>query len=227
MENSKENLLESADLKLLLNSIKDNINLNKSGIYGFYLCNECIYIGQAHNLFYRLCDHLQKIATAKNLKDYPTNKKYKYMLKYFNNISWKIIEITHNLDEREDYWITYYNPIFNIINPDGEYEFAGTDKDIDNFILGLITMDELKKYKHLKNKCTKTKNIILNEKWLNKKLYRIDIRNLLYELGIYEHDKLLTWSKLKNKLAITGKYNINEFKDGRLRCTIITLKKID
>ena len=66
-------------------------------------------------------------------------------------------------------------------------------------------------------------HIILDEKWLNKKLYRYDMQNLLFELGVHEQGKLLTRSKLRNKLSVSRKYKIYEFKDGNLRCKVITL----
>ncbi len=119
----------------------------RPGIYGFFLCGECIYVGQAKDLNRRLRRHLNRFIDSEVIKQRPTNNKYKILKPYIKYLSWSIIEYVDdfsNLTKTENKWIVYYNPIFNIRMPKGKRMFFGTSEDIEDFIYGLITMDELR-----------------------------------------------------------------------------------
>jgi excinuclease UvrABC nuclease subunit len=129
--------------------IRDNSNVapERPGVYGFFLCNECVYVGQAKNLNRRLRRHLNRFIDSDIIKHRPTNNKYKILKPYIKYLSWSIIEYVDdfsNLTKTENKWIDYYNPIFNIRTPNGKRMFSGTSDDIEDFIYGLATMDMLR-----------------------------------------------------------------------------------
>lgn len=205
--------MDNIGMKKIIDCMNDNKDLMKSGIYGFFLCNECIYVGQARNLFYRLLSHLDNISNVKFLKNDPSNTKYKYMSKYFSDLSWRVLEYTKILDDRENYWINYYDPIFNIIKSNRTYNFIGSDKDIDDFVLGLNDMSDLQKLKIPKRKILDGKqSIILNSKWLNKPLNRNARYDLCAELCLSnsKNGKKLSWSSIKTLLIKSGYSIINK-----------------
>ena len=149
------------------------------------------------------------------------------MAKYFNNLSWKVLEHTENLNIRENYWINYYNPIFNILNPDGVYDFIGTDKDIDDFVLGLISMEDLQKLKISREKIKQDEYLKriknLDPKWLNKKLDKNGKNNLCDELKLKnpKNKGYLRWTSVK-KILIDNGYEVTEKRSGSNRWTIIS-----
>ena len=125
----------------------DNIAPNKSGIYGFFLCGECVYVGQAKNLNRRLRRHLNRFINIENLKHNSTNNKYRILKPHIEYLSWSIIEYVEDISQLtkiENKWIDYYNPIFNIRTHHGRQIFCGTSDDIEDFIFGLTTMDILR-----------------------------------------------------------------------------------
>lgn len=89
------------------------------GIYKFTCkLNNKSYIGQSINIETRYKGHFNN-HTNKNLKDYNT-KFYRALRKYgFENFQFDIIEIVENkdlLNNREIYWIKYYDSFFNGYN---------------------------------------------------------------------------------------------------------------
>lgn len=118
----------------------------KSGIYGFYVNGEYLYIGQSRNLHLRFLSHGDKFAKVR-LKKIPSNKKYHLLKPYLEKLEWKVIEYCpkEELDEREAYWINIYKPIFNVKMPDGSRQiFTGNEFDINQFVCGGVDIDYLK-----------------------------------------------------------------------------------
>ena len=117
--------------------------LDKSGIYAIKLRNEVIYVGESRILFFRLINHCNKLQ-AKRLSKTDSDKKYRYLRNHLDNITFEVLEVTHNLKKQEKYYIQKYNPIFNILSPDGLRYFNGTMDDVSDFVCGLATMDDLR-----------------------------------------------------------------------------------
>ena len=129
----------------------DNDAPDRAGVYGFFLCSECVYVGQSKNLRRRLRRHLNRFVNIDNLKDRNTNNKYRFLKPYIKYLDWSVIEYVDdasNLTITERYWIDYYNPIFNVSRFTGNKLFQGTIDDIDDFVCGLQTMDDLRKLLH-------------------------------------------------------------------------------
>lgn len=118
---------------------------NQAGIYGIFLDKECVYIGESHDLLGRILTHMKNFnLPAKYLK---TNSDYKYkILKHYKkHISIRILQFTNKRRKQiEKEYIDKYKPIFNISIGDKRQYFIGNEEDIDDFICGLSTMDDLK-----------------------------------------------------------------------------------
>lgn len=192
----------------------------EAGIYGFFLCNECVYVGQSKNIFARLNNHLDYFAMSDTLGGQKTYKKYKLLKPYIKELEWRILEFVEdefNLDQAENIWISYYSPIFNLETPNGLKHFYGTQEDIDDFVYGLLSMEDLKTLcAYDIDEETKNNNKIINldEKWLNKKLKRRDRKVLWKELKLREKGKMLQWPGVKRYLINCG-YTVEDGGDTR------------
>lgn len=84
-------------------------------IYGIYVNDICVYVGQTINLLQRYIQHGIEILCPRNSKA----KKYQLLEELYKqnyNISIKPIEILYNnllLDDKEQYYINLYNPSLN------------------------------------------------------------------------------------------------------------------
>lgn len=118
----------------------------KSGIYGFFLKDECVYVGQSRDLHSRFFHHSENFAKVRP-KKIPSNQKYILLRPYIELIEWRALEYCpkDQLDDTENKWIDYYNPIFNIKRKDGQVHWEGNEKDIAAFVTGEVSMDDLKK----------------------------------------------------------------------------------
>jgi hypothetical protein len=116
----------------------------KSGIYGWFIKDECVYVGQTKELYSRFVTHAEELAKVRQ-KDIPSKQKYILLKDHVALIEWRELEITTDLDAAEDKWIEWYRPIFNVKTPYGRQYFNGDQKDINAFVEGKITMDDLKK----------------------------------------------------------------------------------
>ena len=96
--------------------------MQQTGIYKWTnLSNQHAYIGQAKNINMRKNRHIQtyhRLLKGENIKekDYPL---YQAMLKYsIDNFSFEILEecSIEDLNNREKYWIAYYDTFFNGYN---------------------------------------------------------------------------------------------------------------
>lgn len=116
----------------------------KSGIYGWFIKDECVYVGQSKELYSRFVSHAEELAKVRQ-KNIPSKQKYILLKDYVELIEWRELEYTSDLDVAEDKWINYYRPIFNVKTPYGNQYFTGEQKDIDDYVSGKITMDDLKK----------------------------------------------------------------------------------
>lgn len=82
---------------------------HKSGIY---MCtcsgNDKSYIGQAQDVKDRKCEHLSELRGGYHFNQYLQNSYNKYKE---NSLSWTVLEYCNEdeLDDREIYWIAYYN----------------------------------------------------------------------------------------------------------------------
>lgn len=117
--------------------------LDKSGVYAIKLCNEVVYVGQAHVLFLRMLTHAKNLQ-AKKLNEAKDYRKYKLLKSYLNDVTLEVLTFTRNIDKEEKKYIRQYNPIFNIMKPEGHRYFNGTIEDIDDFVAGLSTMEDLR-----------------------------------------------------------------------------------
>lgn len=86
--------------------MKNNLEA-KSGIYKITINGYYIYIGQSNRLRYRINTHIKELKENKHY-----NKKFQNVFnKYPNTIKFEVVEYcdVDKLDEREMYWIAYYN----------------------------------------------------------------------------------------------------------------------
>jgi hypothetical protein len=120
------------------------------GIYAFTLCGEIVYIGSSTNLFGRLQTHIANMQGKTNYRNQSMKwKKYHYLNKHISNVQFKVIEVcdkTITKDQLENIEYKYINqhcPIFNINYKDSLHRWSGSEEDIDNFVNGTISMDEL------------------------------------------------------------------------------------
>ena len=102
---------------------------HKSGIY---MCT-CIgngksYIGQSKDVKLRKCQHLSELRNGRHFNEYLQRSYDKYKECSF---SWAVLEYCdeENLDEREIYWIAYYNTYKNGFNAN-EGGFANRNFDM-------------------------------------------------------------------------------------------------
>lgn len=117
----------------------------KSGIYGFFIKGECVYVGQSKDLHSRFVKHAENLAKVKP-KNIQSNKKYILLRPYVDQVEWKVIEYCKKdaLDDTENKWIDFYNPIFNIKRREGNVYFKGCAGDIAAFFSGEVDMDDLR-----------------------------------------------------------------------------------
>ena len=121
------------------------------GIYAFTLCGEIVYIGSSTNLFGRLQTHIGNLQGKTNYRRSSLKwRKYHYLNKHISMVQFQVIEFCdHNItkDELEalEYaYINQYCPIFNINYKDKLKRWNGFEYDIDNFVNGIISIDDLK-----------------------------------------------------------------------------------
>lgn len=127
--------------------------LNKCvGVYTFTLCDEPVYIGSSTNLLSRLQTHIMSIYRGYKYLQ-PRNfdlRKYYYLNKYIDKVKFQVLDIYDNdiskeqLEKHEYDFISIYNPIFNIRHKDGVRRWYGTEQDVDDFVNGISTIDNLK-----------------------------------------------------------------------------------
>lgn len=123
---------------------------NHAGVYAFTLCGEPVYIGSSTNLFGRLQTHIAHIQSKMNNQNSKLKwKKYYYLNKHISQVQFQVLNIYRDItkEELEKYEYKYihkYRPIFNINHKDALYQWDGTEQDIDNFINGIITIEDLK-----------------------------------------------------------------------------------
>ena len=92
------------------------------GIYGFFLNDESIYIGQSVNCERRMREEI----SGRRVNSFFFNL-YK---KYEKEIIWKILEIVEDrnlLTEREIYWINKYKPRCNLMFPENNRIWRHSD----------------------------------------------------------------------------------------------------
>ena len=116
----------------------------KSGIYGWFVKDECFYVGQSKELYSRFVSHAEELAKVRQ-KEVPSKLKYILLKPFVEHIEWRELEFTKDLDEAENRWIEFYKPIFNCKTPYGKQSFEGTEDDIKDFVEGKITYEDLKK----------------------------------------------------------------------------------
>ena len=121
------------------------------GIYDFTLCGEVVYIGSSINLFGRLQTHIAHMQGNANRTHSSLKwRKYFYFKKYISQAQFQVLEFCNQSvtkDELESLEYTYINqycPIFNINYKDKLKRWNGSEHDIDNFINGMISIDDLK-----------------------------------------------------------------------------------
>ena len=105
-----------------------------SGIYGLVYQNEIIYVGQSHNICRRLHDHMKESAIQTTInkiykEDGKHNRskelaKYIFIDKHREDMEFTILQITDNLDEWEEHYITLLQPKYNYVGVDIPYRRA-------------------------------------------------------------------------------------------------------
>lgn len=120
----------------------------QTGIYAFTLCGKIVYIGSSRNLFGRLQTHIAHIQGKTNQNSTSIEKKkYYYLSKYLPYVQFKILYFydepvsKNQLEEKEYSFINKYCPIFNI---DGCQLWNDSAQAVDDFVHGVISMDDLK-----------------------------------------------------------------------------------
>lgn len=124
---------------------------NQGGIYAFTICGEIVYIGSSRNLFNRLQTHIGHMHGKTNQSSSSMeNKKYYYLKKYLPYVQFHILRFLdkpvfkYQLEECEYDFINKYRPIFNINYKNGQRRWNDSEQDLDNFVNGIISMDDLK-----------------------------------------------------------------------------------
>ena len=127
---------------------------NRAGVYAFTLCNEIVYVGSSTNLFGRLQTHIAHINSKTNRTSKSVErKKYYYLKKYISHVKFKVLDVypdnisKEQLETYEYEYICKYNPIFNIKLKDSIQIWCGTEQNIEDFVKGLLTIDDLTKMK--------------------------------------------------------------------------------
>lgn len=184
------------------------------------LINHKIYIGQTNNIKRRFQEH-------KNKGYYPENNKVLYQAfdKYgLENFSFDIIEETEKYNEREKYWIKYYNSYhfgYNMTEGgDNPPTFHGEEHPQANHLL--IEVENVKNL--LKNSTLSVKEIAKITNYNTSSINRINQGTLWYDNNeTYPLRKNLTYcfkqeraNKIKNDLLntklsqkeIAKKYNV-------------------
>lgn len=88
----------------------------KIGIYGFFVGNECYYVGQSRNVNRRRCKHFWMLRRGSHEND-RLQKSYN---KYQELLVFRIIELVNSpevLTERERFWIEQLQPKCNYMLP--------------------------------------------------------------------------------------------------------------
>ena len=123
-----------------------------AGIYAFVLCNEIVYIGSSINLFNRLRTHVMNIQCGHKCNTQRIGeRKYYYFNKYITDMQYMLLQVYDKniskleLEAHEYKHIQMHNPIFNVQYRGQRRIWNGTDQDIDNFVNGIVTIDELKR----------------------------------------------------------------------------------
>lgn len=123
----------------------------RAGVYAFTLCGEIVYIGSSINLFGRLQTHIAHLHGKTNQRSTSWQwRKYHYLNKYLSEVQFRVIEFIdqpvakNELESSEYKYINQYCPIFNINYKNQLKRWSGSEQDIDSFINGIISMDELK-----------------------------------------------------------------------------------
>lgn len=121
-----------------------------AGVYVFTLCDEVVYVGSSINLFNRFRTHVMNIQHGDNcLHSTPAERKYYYFNNHIKDIQFKVIATydkcisKEELESYENQYIDLYSPIFNINCGQKINQWCGTEEDIEDFVLGLLTVDDL------------------------------------------------------------------------------------
>lgn len=114
----------------------------KSGVYGWFVGDDCFYVGQSRELYSRFVSHAEEFAKVRQ-KDIPSKQKYILLKDYIERLEWCEIEYTKDLDAAEAKWIEFYKPIFNVETPYGRQHFRGKQSDIDLYMSGVINYEDL------------------------------------------------------------------------------------
>lgn len=124
---------------------------NKTGIYAFTLCGEIVYVGSSTNLFGRLQSHITHMFSfGDKSKSRLEQRKYHYLKKYISQVKFVVLEFCDRNTQKEELeqieysYIDKYNPIFNVRRGDIFREWDGNEHDIDNFVNGNTSIDNLK-----------------------------------------------------------------------------------
>ena len=121
------------------------------GIYAFTLCREVVYIGSSINLFGRLQTHIAHMQGNANCTHSSlTWRKYFYLKKYISQVQFQVLEFCNTniskseLEDIEYSYVNKHNPIFNINRGKSLHQWDGSEQDIDDFVNGNLSMDNLK-----------------------------------------------------------------------------------
>jgi hypothetical protein len=124
---------------------------NQGGIYAFTICGEIVYIGSSRNLFNRFQTHIGHMHGKTNQSSSSMeNKKYYYLKKYLPYVQFHILRFLdkpvfkYQLEECEYDFINKHSPIFNINYKNGQRRWNDSEQDLDNFVNGIVSMDDLK-----------------------------------------------------------------------------------
>jgi hypothetical protein len=123
----------------------------RAGVYAFTLCGEIVYIGSSTNLFGRLQTHIGNLQGKTNYRRSSLKwRKYHYLNKHISKVQFHVLEFCEYGTTKEDLEILEYKyinqhcPIFNVNYKDKLKRWNGSEYDIDNFVNGAISMDDLK-----------------------------------------------------------------------------------
>ena len=198
--------------------------MNKKYIYKITnLLNQKVYIGQAKNYKERFQTHKSQSQWQRE----PNKSLYRAFVKYgLENFSFEIIEHTNNYNEREKYWIQFYNSYLNGYNdtPGGEeppvkygenHHYAQhSQRDVDEIIKLLqnskmTTLEIAQKYGYKDDSAIQRIN--LGKMWKNESL-KYPLRPLSSQSGLNERADLiindLLYSNLSQK-EIAAKFNVS------------------
>jgi len=83
---------------------------SKSGVYGIFSGETCLYVGESDWLISRIANHKTRL---KNPYQKTLQRKLYNLISQHSNVTFKVLEETPNHKQQEQVWIEKLNPLYN------------------------------------------------------------------------------------------------------------------